>query len=1101
MKDKNKIVYPEILSAAGLDYYPLSFQQERVWYLSQLSPESTVWNKLSCKYLKGKLDIPLLKKALEELTKRHPVLKTRVYVVENEVCQKPDDNFIDYFQVIDKVVLKKSLWEEELQKQLNHEVEKAVDVQGKQLFWAKLIQFSETDSVFFFKLHHIISDATAFQILWRDLKSIYNSLLIGETVSTKSSLQYYDYAVWQRKLFESPLVQEQASYFKDKFSGDIPLLNLPIDFPPNSQMNWRGAMERQWLSKELTQKLFNLSLKNRVILFSTLLSTYYILLYQYCRQEDIVVGTVFSGRHYHNTLRNLLGFYVNTVAIRMHIDSELSFEELLQNTHHEMDQTYKNQDYPFERLIQKINPDRKQKGNPLFRTAFNMVTNTDESINFTGIEEERWVEPEVNSSQFDLMLDIVNENSQNIEVRFEYNTSVFKKETIQRLLRNYIHLLSVIVNEPERKIKDLNCLHPFEREKVVYEWNNTKAEYEGDKCIHELFEKQVELTPDAIALTFEGEEMTYYQLNHKADRLAGFLKKQGIGANTFVGVLLNRSFEMVIGVLGILKAGGAYVPFEPSFPDARIKNIVKDLKVKCMVTQQKYAQRVQQMQEDLLGYPGFILLDKETQRVKQPVDGGFEHASQVKASSEDIAYVIYTSGSTGVPKGVAVKHKPVVNLIQWVNESFGVSSKDKLLFITSLCFDLSVYDIFGILAAGGSIRIVSNIDTRNPERLLDMIKDENITFWDSAPAALQQLVPFLEDEKYKIISRNLRLVFMSGDWIPITLPNFLKSKFPGIEVISLGGATEATVWSNYYRVDELDPAWVSIPYGKPIQNAQYYVLDLSLSPCPIGVPGDLYIGGECLAVGYVNDPDLTSQKFLKNPFEEGEHSIIYKTGDLARWYPDGNLEFLGRQDYQVKIRGFRIELGEIESQLRKCLEIKDVLVMTRVEQQKEKYLCVYYVSDHNIDTDKLRAILSKQLPEYMIPSFFVCLDKMPMTSNGKIDRNALPHPEPKIEVGVGCVEPRNPIELRIAEIWKEILKVDTVGIHDNFFNLGGHSLLATQLILRVREAFHLNIPLSMVLDFPTVGKFSNYVEKSLSITEIKGINKHFETNERVVGKI
>jgi amino acid adenylation domain-containing protein len=674
-------------------------------------------------------------------------------------------------------------------------------------------------------------------------------------------------------------------------------------------------------------------------------------------------------------------------------------------------------------------------------------------------------------------------------------------------------LLSSIAVEPWQNLGELPLLTVDERYQMLMEWNQTETDYNRQLCIHQLFELQVEKTPDAIAVVFDNQQLTYRELNCKANQLAHHLKQLGVKAGVLVAVYMERSLEMIPAVLGILKAGGAYVPLEPSFPQARIQLLLSSLGINCIVTQTTLLSNIQQLESQLPQLQHLICLDESIGEsygnVKVWNSSILELLSTenlvLSGSSDDTAYVIFTSGSTGTPKGVVVRHQPVINLIEWVNKTFKVNETDRVLFITSLCFDLSVYDIFGLLAAGGSIRVVSKHDIREPENLLHILCHEPITFWDSAPPALQQLAPLFP--QVAATNPQLRLVFMSGDWIPVTLPDQLKTTFPGVEVISLGGATEATVWSNYYPIEKVEPHWVSIPYGKPIQNAKYYILDSYLNPCPVGVTGELYIGGECLASGYLNQIELTAQKFIPNPFIKGEvrrtkdeikddikNSLeslekLYKTGDLARYQGDGNIEFLGRIDHQVKIRGFRIELGEIETVLAQHKSVQEAVVMAREDEPGNKRLVAYVVVNQQSapSMKELRRFLQEKLPEYMIPSVFMTIEHIPLTQNAKVDRRALPVPDQirqdfEKDYEKVFIAPTNRVEQQLKEIWEEVLGVQPIGITDNFFDLGGHSILAVKLFAQVEKIFAQKLPLATLFQAPTIEQLAIILNQQNNIS-------------------
>jgi amino acid adenylation domain-containing protein/non-ribosomal peptide synthase protein (TIGR01720 family) len=668
-------------------------------------------------------------------------------------------------------------------------------------------------------------------------------------------------------------------------------------------------------------------------------------------------------------------------------------------------------------------------------------------------------------------------------------------------------LSEITVANSEQLLSDVPPLTEKERHQLLVEWNDTKVNYPKDVCIHQLFEAQVDRTPDAVAVVFEDEQLTYQELNQQANQLAYHLKSLGVGPGMFVAVCMNRSLEMIPTLLGILKAGGAYVPLEPSFPKARFQWILSSLKISCIITQTAPLKTIHDLLPQLPALEHVICLDTPQQPEsinREEIEELSAHQQiwmrsylaqlpkqnlPTQASQDDPAYIIFTSGSTGTPKGVMVRHKPVINLIDWVNRTFDVNSSDRILFITSLCFDLSVYDVFGLLAAGGSIRVVSDGNVRDPERLLCMLGDEPITFWDSAPAVLQQLVPFFPFMKSTEKKSQLRLVFLSGDWIPLKLPDLVRKTFPGVEVIGLGGATEATVWSNYYHIGDVDPHWVSIPYGKPIQNAQYYILDSHLHPCPIGVPGDLYIGGDCLSSGYVNEPILTAERFIPNSFSNEPDTRLYKTGDLARYLPDGNIEFLGRIDHQVKIRGFRIEIGEIEAVLSQHPAVRETVVLAQEDIPGNKRLVAYVVvnqkSAHTIN--ELRRFLQEQLPEYMVPSAFVQLEALPLTPNGKVDRRALPMPDTvRPELAGTYVAPRTPVEEVLAKIWAEVLRLEQVGIHDNFFELGGDSILSIQIIAKAHQA-GLQLTPTQMFQHPTLAELAVVVGTTTAVQAEQGL--------------
>jgi amino acid adenylation domain-containing protein len=649
-----------------------------------------------------------------------------------------------------------------------------------------------------------------------------------------------------------------------------------------------------------------------------------------------------------------------------------------------------------------------------------------------------------------------------LELCIAYDCARFDDATIARMLGHLRMLLSGITAGPDSELADVPVLTADEWRQILFDWNDTRGDYPTDRCIHELFEDRERNQPDAIAVLADARQVSYAELNRRANRLAHHLRDLGVGPGTLVGICLRRSVGMIESVLAVLKAGGTYVPLDPNYPTDRLAFILEDTKASVILTQSVLADRLPQSTAPL------VCVDA----IAESLAGCSDDNPPRLCRPDGLAYIIYTSGSTGRPKGVVLRHAPVVNLIDWVNQTFDVGPSDKLLFVTSLNFDLSVYDIFGILAAGGCVRVADEDELRDPQRLLRILADEAITFWDSAPPQLQQVASFFPGAA---LSPALRLVFLSGDWIPVPLPDAIRQTFPGAQVVSLGGATEAAIWSNFYRVGRVDPSWPSIPYGKPIRNARYHILDARLRPVPIGVPGELYIGGDCLADGYLNRPELTTERFIPDPFSDAPGAKLYRTGDRARYFPDGTIEFLGRLDNQVKIRGFRIELGEIESVLGQHPGVREAIVLARPSNGRDRYLVGYVVSSApgELGAETLREFLLARLPEYMVPVHFLVLDSFPLNPNGKIDRQALPAPETTMRAEGEA--PRDSLEESLAGIWAEVLGRRPECIRESFLALGGHSLTAAQVVARVRNQFGVDVSLPAFLQQPNIAGLAELV--------------------------
>ncbi|NIM17870.1 MAG: amino acid adenylation domain-containing protein, partial [Candidatus Aminicenantes bacterium] len=927
--------YISIPLVEAKDYYPLSSAQKRIYVLQQMDDRGIGYNIPSVWMLAGTLDTEKLTDVFKRLIQRHESFRTSFGEVNEGPVQRVHDHVkfeIEYFDLAAKTLNSavKSAKDSEEEKNIILGFVRPFDLSTAPLLRVGLIEISNLEHLLMVDMHHIISDGTSVELLTREFTALYKGSESKQDLPV-IKLRYKDYSGWHPRDKGRESLKKQREYWLKEFAGEIPLLNLPADYPRPGIQSFEGRTRGFSLSTASTEALRKIGVEEGATLFMVLLAVTNIFLSRMSGQEDIVIGSPIAGRR-HGELEPIIGMFVNTLALRNFPKGNKTVKEFLADLKKHALWAYENQDYQYEDLVEEVNVNRDASRNPLFDTAFSLQRIDIGRWQLPGLRIETY--PFDNGiSKFDLTFFSI-ESEQDVSFLLEYCTKLFKENTIDRFISYYKNVVSAITADPGKKISEIEVLSPEEKKQVVYEFNDTDAGYSREKTLQERFEKQVQKTPDNIAvvgsrqlavgkkrMTVDFVQLTYKELNARANRLAVLLRQKGINnhINHFAAVLMDRTVDIVVAVIGILKAGGAYVPLEPFLPGTRISHILTSLNVGYVLTHSRQLRKFGEILSELPDLKTIVCLDETITG-----DINKEDNPPLLSGAGDIAYVIFTSGSTGTPKGVVVRHRPVINLIEWVNKGFDVGSWDKQLFVTSLGFDLSVYDIFGILAAGASIRVVPADDIKNPTRLLEIIFREGITFWDSAPAALQQLVAFFPEARGKKNTSSLRLVFLSGDWVPLTLPDALKETFAGVEVIALGGATEATVWSNYFPVGDISPHWVSIPYGKPIQNAAYYILDRYGNVCPIGVPGDLYIGGECLASGYINDLELTAGKFVDNPFTPG--TLMYKTGDLTRWFADGNMEFLGRNDNQVKIRGYRIELGEIESQLLNYHAVKETVV-------------------------------------------------------------------------------------------------------------------------------------------------------------------------------
>jgi amino acid adenylation domain-containing protein len=1034
--------------------FPLSFAQARLWFLEQLEPGNPFYNQSAAVHLLGRLNLAALEQSFNEILRRHEVLRTTFTVVEGQPVQVIAPTLPLTLPVVDLQKLPEAERKGEVLRRATEEGQQSFNLSKAPLLRCTLLRLDETEYVLLFTMHHIISDAWSKGVLLRELAILYEAFSIGKpSPLPELPIQYADFAVWQQQWLQGEVLETQLTYWRQQLEGSPPLLELPTDRTRPPVQTFRGATQSFILPKALTEALKELSKQEDVTLFMTLLAAFKTLLYRYTGQNDILVGSPIANRN-RSEIEGLIGFFVNTLVMRTNLGGRPSFREILSRVRNVALAAYAHQDLPFERLVNELQLERDLSHTPLFQVMFEFGNTPISALALPGLTLSL-LETKSSTAKFDLSLSM-RETEQGLIGSLEYNTDLFDAGTIARMLGHFQTLVASILANPDQCLEDLQILTDAEKQQLLVEWNDTGADYPQNQCVHQLFEAQVEQTPDAVAVVFEDQQLTYRELNARANQLAHHLQKLGVKPEVLVGLCVERSLEMVVGVLGILKAGGAYVPLDPGYPQERLVFMLENANVPVLLTTETLVSRLPDYQAQV------VYLDDDWQEISQESDRN----PISKVTTQDLAYLIYTSGSTGKPKGVQILHSALVNFLSAMRLSPGLTQADTFLSVTPLSFDIAALELYLPLIVGARVVVVSREVAADGTRLLERLASSGATIMQATPATWRMLLAagWQGSESLKILC--------GAETLNRELAIQLRER--GTELWNLYGPTETTIWSTAYKVDSQKSdfrAGEVISIGRPIANTQLYVLDQDQQPVPVGIIGELHIGGLGLARGYLNRPELTSETFISNPFNDVSTSRLYKTGDLVRYRPDGTLEYISRMDYQVKIRGFRIELGEIEALLNQHPGVRETVVLAQEKVQGDKRLIAYIVTDQKLapSINDLRRFLKQKLPDYMVPSVFVPLEALPLTPNGKVDRNALPVPDYVCpDIDVAYVMPRNEVEQTIAKIWQDILGVKQVGIHDNFFELGGHSLLATQVISQMRKIFQVELPLRHLFEAPTV---------------------------------
>ncbi|MEG4054806.1 MULTISPECIES: amino acid adenylation domain-containing protein [unclassified Microcoleus] len=1028
------------------DSIPLSFAQQRLWFFDQFEAGKSFYNLPGAIRLKGKLNVAVLEQTFNEILNRHEALRSTFTEVQGQPVQviAPPVSRL-WLPVIDLRELPQSDREAAVNQLSAKEAQQPFDLQRGPLLRTSLLQLSEEEYVLLLTMHHIVSDGWSIGVLARELAAIYEALWAGNQPQLPElPVQYADFAIWQRNWLCGEVLQTQLAYWKQQLEGAPPLLELPADRPRPPIQTSEGATQSLLLSFELTAALKNLSQREDVTLFMTLLAAFKALLYRYTGRTDLLVGSPIANRN-RAEIEGLIGVFVNTLVLRTDVSGDPTFRELLQRLREVTLGAYAHQDLPFEKLVEELQPERSLSYNPVFQVMFQLRNNPMPPLELPGLTLNL-LELETNTTQFDLSLDL-EEVGERLQASVQYSTDLFDRATITRMLGHLQTLLEGIAAHPEQRLSSLPLLTAAEKQQLL-EWNNTFAQYPPDKCIHQLFEEAVSRSPDAVAVVFEGEELSYRELNARANQLAHHLRSLGVKPEALVGICVERSPLMVIGLLGVLKAGAAYVPLDPNYPKERLAFMLEDSSVQVLLAQEKLLEK----------------LPPHSARVVC-LDSGWEEIAFYSSENprsgvkpENLAYVIYTSGSTGKPKGVLIEHRSLVNYTAAAIAEYGIEKRDRVLQFASISFDASAEEIYPCLTSGATLVLRTDSMLDSAAVFWEKCRAWNLTVLSLPTAYWHELTALLSQETL-VLAPSLRLTIIGGEKaLPERLKTWIERVGQQVRLVNTYGPTEATVVATICELSAADAALRELPIGRPIGNVQTYILDCHGQPVPTGIPGELHIGGAGLARGYLNRPELTAEKFIPSPFSNEPGSRLYKTGDLTRYRPDGNIEYVGRIDNQVKIRGFRIELAEIEAALSQHPAVRESAVLVWSEANARKRLVAYVVPEareqnSSLSSSELRQFLQERLPDYMVPSAFVLQSKLPLTPNGKLDRAALPAPDlTRSELEETFAAPSSSVEEQLASIWAQVLGIERVGIHDNFFELGGDSILSIQIVAQANRA-------------------------------------------------
>ncbi|MBO4815916.1 MAG: amino acid adenylation domain-containing protein [Clostridia bacterium] len=1048
--------------------YPVSSAQKRIYYASSIAGEDSVlYNICGGLILDSIPDIKKLENAFNTLIDRQSSLRTYFEIENNNLVQKIKEKINFKLDIDTNLISENDL------KTAFKDFTKPFDLSAAPLIRGKLQYMQNKKAILMVDMHHIISDGASLSIVLNELCKAYN----GEKL-VEIKTEYKDYSVWENSKLKNNEFVDSKNYWVNIFKDDIPVLDMPTNYPRPAVQSFSGNKVYAKINEEKVKKINEIANNLKITPYMLLLSAYYVLLYKYTAQEEIVVGSPIANRT-NNELYNIIGMFVNSLPIKMNINPELKIADFVNAVKNVCLENYKHQEYPFDELVSNLNIPRDTSRNPLFDTMFIYQNNGYLAPSFNGINAKYYI-PDAKISKYDLSLEVVPQNNI-LNLNFEYATSLFNKDYIKSLSAHYINILDIIIENIDIKISEINMLSIVEQNKILYELNDTKLEYPKNKTIYNMFEEQVQKTPDNIAVIFEGKSLTYKELNEKANSLAIYLREvYKIDRNDIVGIMVNRSLEMIISILAVLKAGGSYIPIDPEFPQDRIEYMLKNSSSKLLLTKEDLKENIEFNNILCVNLSNKEIFNNKTDNLNIENDG------------EDLSYIIYTSGSTGIPKGVALKHKALTNLTYYLNNNVEFFKNMNLQYtiasVTTVSFDIFIFETIISLQKGLKVVIANEEEQHVPSELLKLIQKEKIDAIQMTPSRMQIFLDNIDTDDLC----NLKYVVLAGEPLPDSLLEKLLSL--GIKKVYNGyGPSETTVFSTFTDVTK----YQKVNIGKPLSNTETYILDKNMNPCPINVPGELYIAGDGLAREYLNNQELTNKLFIPNPFIE--NTKMYKTGDLCKFLPNGEIEYLQRIDNQIKIRGLRIELGEIESKILSYPNIKKTCVIKQNINNRD-FISAYFIANKRINISELRSYLSKYLPKYMVPSYFTVMEDFPYTPNGKINKKALPLPKEILKNDSpdnNFVAPKTNLEKKFVKVWEEILNIKPIGINDNFFELGGDSILAMNLNIELKNITN-SISYADIFKFPTISELIKKTKSKDENYDFNYMEKNYEKYNEIL---